>query len=378
MKFKTDCRYFRGYKPCKFHKEDYRECDKCKDYSPWDKKILIIKQGEIGDVLRTTPILKGLKNKYLKSYIVWLVEGTSEQFIISNDLIDEVLVYNPAVLNRLMIERYDLVINLDKDIASTAIASMVQAYLKKGFGFNKKGYPLPFNTEAQYKWDIGISDNLNRKNKLNYVEQVLDIAGLPRKYKEYQFKLPKSAKKFARDFRDKHYLKGKTIIGFNTGCGSKFQPRKWPIKHWVELSRLIGAKYPDIKILLFGGPYEKKRNQKIMEIIGGNVIDTGTDNSIMEFCGLIGLCDLLITSVTMALHVAIALNKRLIVMMGPLVPAEIDTYGLGPIITSKEHDCLGCFKDSCDKQYQCMEAITPKKIFKETEKFIKQIGGAKK
>lgn len=38
------------------------------------KRILIVKLAAIGDVLRTTPLLSGLKRAYPQSHITWVVD----------------------------------------------------------------------------------------------------------------------------------------------------------------------------------------------------------------------------------------------------------------------------------------------------------------
>ncbi|MEK6566078.1 MAG: hypothetical protein AABZ41_05160, partial [Bacteroidota bacterium] len=63
---KTDCRHFRGDIPCKPHKQFGVHCideegKDCIHYDRVDKKILIIKLGAVGDVIRTTPLLHKIK-----------------------------------------------------------------------------------------------------------------------------------------------------------------------------------------------------------------------------------------------------------------------------------------------------------------------------
>jgi len=57
---KADCIHFKGEKPCQFK----ILCDHCPYYQPFPTRILIIKCAAQGDVLRTTPLLSGLKRKY--------------------------------------------------------------------------------------------------------------------------------------------------------------------------------------------------------------------------------------------------------------------------------------------------------------------------
>ena len=51
--YKSDCRHFLGHIPCKPHKKHNVHCNNCSFYEKKTGKILIIKLGAIGDVIRT-------------------------------------------------------------------------------------------------------------------------------------------------------------------------------------------------------------------------------------------------------------------------------------------------------------------------------------
>ena len=72
MDVKTDCRYYKGYIPCKPHKKEGVHCDNCKYYDPIKQRFLIIKLAAIGDVIRTTPLLHKLKKEFPNAEINWL------------------------------------------------------------------------------------------------------------------------------------------------------------------------------------------------------------------------------------------------------------------------------------------------------------------
>jgi heptosyltransferase-2 len=64
-----------------------------------------------------------------------------------------------------------------------------------------------------------------------------------------------------------------------------------------------------------------------------------------------------VTGDTLALHLALACNRRVIALFGPTSAPEVELYGLGEKITP-HMDCLGCYKNSCDFVPNCMDLIS--------------------
>jgi len=61
-----DCKHFRGDLPCKPHKEFDVHCESCEYYDKKSEKVLIIKLGAIGDVIRTTPLVEKIRKEMLE------------------------------------------------------------------------------------------------------------------------------------------------------------------------------------------------------------------------------------------------------------------------------------------------------------------------
>ena len=55
---KFDCRHFRTGIPCLPNKKNNAVCTTCKEYDQIQTRILIIKLGALGDVIRTTPLFE--------------------------------------------------------------------------------------------------------------------------------------------------------------------------------------------------------------------------------------------------------------------------------------------------------------------------------
>jgi len=115
----------------------------------------------------------------------------------------------------------------------------------------------------------------------------------------------------------------------------------------VDLINKLDDQVKDKKLILLGGPEEEDRNKEILEITNGKVIDAGCTNTLMEFASLINLCKILITSDSLAMHIGIALKKKVICFFYSTSSSEIELYNRGVKIIGKGEDYCS-YKSKCD------------------------------
>ncbi|MFQ5722144.1 MAG: glycosyltransferase family 9 protein [Candidatus Aminicenantales bacterium] len=362
---KDDCLYFRGEKPCRFK----ILCDNCSHYQPFPTRILIIKCAAQGDVLRTTPLLSGLKRKYPQSHINWLVAEESKELLTNNSSIDKIITFNLNNLIPLVIEEFDILICLDKEPSSTSIATLIKAPQKFGFGLNKFGNLIIFNKASEYAYRLGIDDSLKfQQNKKTYQQIIYEMAELDYQRDTYQFYLRKEDKKKAEDFYQKNKIsKKKLAVGLNTGSGKRFKTKQWPQENFLKLIHYLKT---DLKanVFLLGGQAEKAINSYLARKSAAKVYNTGHDNSLREFAGFIAMMDVVVSSDTLAMHLAIALKKRVVALFGPTAPQEIDLYGRGIKIFAGV-PCSPCYLSTCPDG-KCMKAITPELVLEKIKTII--------
>jgi ADP-heptose:LPS heptosyltransferase len=364
MILKLDCKYFPGDRPCVFNKRDGIKCDDCPHYETAAVRILIIKLDAVGDVLRTTCILHGLKDKYPKSEITWITRKDSCVLFENNKMVDRILPYDftETVLHTL-IEEFDIVINLDSASDSSALASAVKGKEKLGYGLDVKGKVFPFNPEAITWLEMGAFDDVKKKNMRSFQDLMLEICKLKTEKKNIVLELSKSEIEFARSFAVQCKLNSQSPkIGLNTGASGRWQFKQWTLEGFEGLIKRLLEK-TDSTILLYGGPLEKDRNAYLTKINPKRIINTGTENSLREFFALVSLSDIFVTGDTLALHAATALKKKTIALFGPTSAAEIDSYNGQIVKVQSELDCLVCYKPRCDFNPNCMNSITPEKLF---------------
>lgn len=113
--------------------------------------------------------------------------------------------------------------------------------------------------------------------------------------------------------------KCKIIIGLKiTSLGSRSY-RDWPFDNFVELSHLIGAKYPDVGIIILGGLDEFDKYEELSRKIDLPVLNLSGAN-LREMGAIMNFFDLYIGVDTGVTHLISSLNIPMIVLYHPLAP----------------------------------------------------------
>jgi heptosyltransferase-2 len=363
---RNDCAHFRGDKPCRFK----RVCEGCPHFEAIGPRVLIIKCRAQGDVLRTTPLLPGLRLKHPKSLITWVVDPESVDLLDNNPYLHRVLPFNLESVLPLQVEEFEAVYCLDKEPALTALATQVKGGRKYGFGLDRNGALKIFNRAAGYALRLGVDDDLKfRRNEKTYQEIAAEAAEVDYRRNEYVFEpRPETAAKAAAYFKRLKISGQRPAIGLNTGAGSKFETKQWPFVHYRALIRILTTKL-DAEVFLLGGPRETEMNEALARGAGPRVHDTGTGHSLLEFAGFVARMDAVVTSDTLGMHIAIALKRKVVALFGPTCPQEIDLYGRGVKLFAGA-PCAPCYRQTCPDPV-CMKSLSPAVVFEEVGKLLR-------
>lgn len=353
MNIKADCLHFRGNVPCRPHKETGVHCDGCHDYRPRQGRILLIKLGAAGDVIRTTPLLEPLAQQYPDHALTWVTDFPE---LVPARVHDVQRLDTPG---RVWLESvaWDLVINLDKDRQACALAARVRADRRIGFTLDEGGLCCPVTegvseqmaAAVRSKFLTGIFDDVNQACTLSYPQEIFTICGYEFRGEKYVVDRPTAVPDFALPG-------GKPVVGLNTGAGGRWPSRLWPEAYWQDLAgRLLGS---GLAVLLLGGPDEDARNRRLADATGA--LYPGHFD-LKTFIGLMDRCDLVVTAVTMAMHIALGLDKKLVLFNNIFNPHEFELYGQG-VILAPDQDCTCFFQPRCTHTRFCMETLQPARV----------------
>lgn len=347
-----DCLHFRGNVPCAPHKREGVHCEGCPRYTPREGRILLIKLGAAGDVIRTTPLLRPLKRDYPRHALTWLTYHPE----LLPHLVDDPLRFDAAGVLWARRTRFDLVLNLDKDREACALTAAVAAARKLGFTLDEHGICRPLDEAergpAWRKWLTGLFDDVNLACTLSYPQEIFAIAGYEFAGEEYVLDRPVPAPVFDLPAP----APGRARVGLNTGCGGRWTSRLWPEDRWAALARALLAE--GHAVVLLGGPDEDAKNRRLAAATGA--LYPG-HFPLRTFVGLVDRCDLVVTAVTMAMHIALGLGKRLVLLNNIFNRHEFELYGRGRIV-EPDRPCACFFQPRCTAPAFCLEALPPEKV----------------
>jgi lipopolysaccharide heptosyltransferase II len=350
-------------------------------------KIIIIALSGIGDALMFTPALKSLRANLPDAQIDVLVMFKGAQDIyINNRNINDVYRFdflregNIKSLKYILSLRgkYDASINVypsnrkEYNIISFLIGAKSKAavsYLRKGF------------SNLGFLNSIRITENdsvHNVQTNIRLVEKLLN-----KKFDEDSplelFTTDEDEIRAQKFFAENNILKDDLVIGFHPGCATlkNHIKRRWEPEKFAELGKKLIDDH-HAKILLFGGPDEDELKNSIKEKIDSQDAIVVNANGLLQSAVIMKHCDVFVTNDSSQMHIASALQLKVVAIIGPTNPHYIHPWKTEHKIVTLNLDCAPCFFYSprpliCsrdDVQFKCIKELTTDMVYHVVKNYL--------
>ena len=324
--------------------------------------ILILKTGALGDVLRTTALLPGIHELHPGASVSWVTAHGAVDLVRLHPQVADVMAIDPesdeelaGLGDWLAMSSWDWVISLDDEEALCRLATRLGAARLSGAFWDEAAGARTYSEDSAPWFDMGLlsrhgkeeADRLKAANRRSHPEILCSMLGLP--VGEPLLPPDPAAEQAIEARAELSAGAGDPLIGLNTGAGGRWASKMLPVERVGELVRTLhGRLEGKVRFLLLGGPDEAERNRRIQDAIGAGptVVDGGTDNSLFEFSALVARCALLVTSDSLALHVAIGRRVPVVAFFAPTSAAEIELYGRGEKVASTAPDACSYRPDA--------------------------------
>lgn len=328
------------------------------------EKILIVRFSSIGDIVLTTPIVRCLRAKYPTAEIHYLTKQTFLSLIENNPYISKCWTIEKdltEVIQDLKNEKFNLIVDLHKNLRTKVLKQKLGV---KSLTFDK----LNFKKWLLTKFKINLLPN---KHLVDRYFEALSPLNLTNDYKGLDFFIPASEFKNIRDIVPELDEKFVVLV-----CGAAHATKALSLEKSLEI--IANIQQP---IVLIGGKNEVNFGIKLLELSGKNKLYNLCGKlSINASASIIQQSEVVITPDTGMMHIAAALNKKIISVWGNTVP-EFGMYPYFPnrtkqfkIAEVKNLPCRPCSKigyETCPKKhFNCIQQINAQEITTWVEEYV--------
>ena len=339
----------------------------------------------MGDLLQTTPLIAGLKEKYPDSKITLLANKNFADICNDIPFIDELhtfdikqfapkktgdepsllLIYNylEGLVDEMKEKRFDAVINLSHSKLSAIFTSLLNVPDVRGLTSTGYGHRVIRHPWLNYFCNIIFNRNYNRFNLVDIYMKSGDVQPFS---KRLFLNSSNESEKFADEFLEKNGVSdGDMLIGFQPA--SSRPDRRWSSDSFAKLGLELVKKY-GAKIIIFGVPSEKDVGDEIQSKMDGRAINAAGKTSVRELSALLKRCHLLVTNDTGTMHVAAAVGTKVVALFfAHALVHETGPYGEGHIILQADIPCSPCSHHTNCKNPICKDYIAVEDVLSAVE-----------
>ena len=341
------------------------------------RNVLVTCPSWVGDTVMAMPAFRAIRESFpqaaifllARPYVVKLVEGLP--------YFDGIVEYDPkgkdrgirpylSFVNRLKKRRFDLAIILPNSFASALIPFL--SGIPRRVGYNEDGRRCLLTDMIASPREAG------KKRPVPMVERYLKICEYlngkvsPRRA---HLALNKNAEEKAEKIHA-HYGIGSGEKNVVITPGAAFGSSKlWKAEYFAQVADRLIEHY-GCRVLIVPGPGEEGIARTIEESMKNQPINLIDEIAPLDLlASLIKRSSLLITNDTGPRHVAFALERPAVVIMGPTDPryssCHVDDE---TVILRREFPCVPCHLKECPTDHRCMDMITPREVFEASSRLL--------
>jgi heptosyltransferase-2 len=144
--------------------------------------------------------------------------------------------------------------------------------------------------------------------------------------------------------KELNIIEGDLVIGFHPGCATlkNHIKRRWEPEKFIELGKRL-IQQNNAKLLIFGGPEEDELKQSIRTGINSPDVYSVKTNNLPESVAVLKRCNLFVSNDSSMMHIASAVNKKVVAIIGPTNSNYIHPWKTEHKIVTLNLDCAPCF-----------------------------------
>jgi ADP-heptose:LPS heptosyltransferase len=337
------------------------------------RRILVIQLCRLGDLLQTTPMLRGLRRAHPHASVTLMVLDGFSQTPIPRHLYDELAVFPLDAAAgtvagegeewesgvRLVSEfvaglgeqPFDLVLNL----TNSALANLLCAVIPSGE--LRGGLIAPDRTRVvRHPWQAYFWASLLAREfgSVNLVDLFCRVAEVPIDGEGLEIDVPANTACVGR-----HVSPGGPLIALQLGASD--ERKRWTPEQFAAMANRLPERAGTI--VLVGSKGERPLGARAARVLSRPHLNAMGETSVGELAALLQRCRLLITNDTGTMHIATAVGTRVLdLSTGPVFVHETGPYAVGSLAVEPLSACFPCAAGAVCHHLSCREDFTPDDI----------------
>lgn len=330
--------------------------------SYYPNRILIMRNGSIGDSITAFPAIVSLKNRFPEAKIDIITNSGSTHFVGMEQLLDAS--YYSSIINyygwgiiklfrSLKAQNYDLFINLSQD------KTKWHSELKRLIFIKLCGIKSAVGFEVGTILVLLKIQNID-KTKISEIQRLILIIQKLNVPISNIFPIkPESNLTLVNDLFNSNDLNHSKIISIV--IGAKREQNKWPLKSWSKLIEL--CLNSGFEIIIVGS---EEDNFDAIQLQKNRVFNWCGQLSINQTAEVFKRCRLVVSNDTGPMHLAYALNIPVIGLFSAWQLANVwfPPKGKGVTLVDYSVSCALCYSNKCSNNI-CLQRISPEIVYNE-------------
>ncbi|GAB4141326.1 lipopolysaccharide heptosyltransferase II [Thermopirellula anaerolimosa] len=332
----------------------------------------------LGDVVMATPAIRAIRRRVgPQARIVGILRPNLSGALDGTGWLDETWCYHPgsddprwktsSLVRRLKAEKWDAAVLFPNSWRSALVAWLARIPVRIGYGRHHRGKFLTHALAWEYSREQGW-----RVPMVQYYLRLAETLGCPAESPRLELRTTPDGESLAdRVWEDLGLPGDGRVVAMHVGSAGA-SVKVWPAEYFEELARLI-VRNTNHSVLLLCGPSERKIVRgMVRRIQDGRVVslaDQPLHISLLKSC--IRRCGLCVSTDSGPRHVAAALGRPVVTLLGP-TPEELIANPCVPGLNLRVPlSCAPCLRRTCKLgHHRCMRDMTPAWVFEQLAPFF--------
>lgn len=319
-------------------------------------------------MVMATPALRCLREGYPRAHIALVLRRYVRDIVAGAPWFDEVIEAERAdetlgtlscarLVQRIRAERFDLAVLLPNSFRSALVAALAGVRHRVGYVRDARGalltHPVPrpsdkgrFRPTYMGDFYLGLCQRLgcqvDSRSPEVFTSPADDVA--------------------AREVLERRgaELRGPLVL---LCPGASFGSSKhWPAARFARVADMLVARM-GASIAITGGKSEAAMASEVRSAMQSSAVDITDIGKLSLLKSVVKRADLMVTVDSGSRHLAVALGKPVVVLMGPTHPGYTQTSVERGEVVRVDVSCGPCQRKRCNTDHRCMKLITPERVF---------------